>query len=200
VADCILSEFKPYIPKFKKLDMSRGAYDSKTIRWVVKHLLEITFISFVILVMIVIIGSSRSFILTPRAYLELIILSLFLITFYITYYELSERISSKKIEASLRPMLVFFVWGASFTSSGLVATLFIMITNLIINLTETDIANDFRDITSFYIGILLNFLLGGITLVGASLPALQSLLGQSERKAEPSPQCSREGGGGQQDN
>jgi len=84
MADCILSEFKPYIPKLKKLDMSRGAYDSKIIRWAVKHLLEITFIGFVILAMIVIIGLSRSFVLTPRAYLEMIILFLFLMVFYIT--------------------------------------------------------------------------------------------------------------------
>jgi len=118
MADCILSEFKPYIPKLKKLDMSRGTYDSKIIRWVVKHLLELIFAISVTLAMIVILGSSQSFELTPRTYLEMIFLLLFSIAFLITHYELSERIKNRKIEASSRPILAFFIWGVSLTSTG----------------------------------------------------------------------------------
>jgi len=42
-------------------------------------------------------------------------------------------------------------------------TFFAMMINII------DVASNFRDVTNFYVQISLNFLLGGITLVGASL-------------------------------
>jgi len=178
--------------------MSRGAYDSKIIRWAVKHLIELIFAISVILAMIVILGSSQSFELTPRTYLEMIFLFLFTITFLITYNDLSERIKNRKIEVSSRPILAFFIWGVSLTSAGLVATLFVMITNFIVDLTDTNTANNFRDIINIYVQILLNFLLGGITLIGASLPLLPSLFGQSKGETTSTSQSSRESGGGQQ--
>jgi len=60
------------------------------------------------------------------------------------------------------------------------------------------IPKDIREHLSIFLQMSLNFLLGGVTLVGASLPVLQSLYRQSEHKAEPSPQSVREGGSGQQ--
>ena len=178
--------------------MPKGTYSGKIVKWAVKYLLEITFICSVILAMIVILGSSQSFALTSRAYLGMIILSLFSITFFITHYELSERIKNRKIETPSRPILAFFIWGVSLTSAGLVATLFVMITNFIIDLTDTNTANNFKDVISFYAQILLNFLLGGVSLVGASLPLLPSLFGESKGETTSMPQSSRESGGCQQ--
>jgi len=181
-----------------KLDMLNGAYSGKIVKWAVKYLLEITFIGSIILAMIVILSSSQSFILTPRAYLGVIILFLFSITFFVTHYTLSERIKNKKIEASSRPILAFFIWGVSLTSAGLVTTLFVMITNFIIDLTDTNTANNFKDIISFYAQISLNFILGGITLVGASLPLLPSLFGQNKGETTSTHQSSGESGDCQQ--
>jgi len=181
-----------------KLDMPKGTYSGKIVKWAIKYLLEIIFISSVILAMVVILSSSQSVVLTPRAYLGVIILFLFSITFFITHYTLSERIKNRKIETSSRPILAFFIWGVSLTSAGLVATLFVMITNFIIDLTDTNTANNLRDVISFYAQILLNFLLGGVTLVGASLPLLPSLFGQSKGETTSTHQSSRESGGCQQ--
>jgi len=79
----------------------------------------------------------------------------------------------------------------------IVATLFAMITNFIIDLTDTSTANNFRDVISFYAQILLNFLLGGITLIGASLPLLPSLFRQSKSETASTRQSSEESGSNQ---
>jgi len=152
----------------------------------------ITFIIFITFVEIAIIGPPQSLI-PPRTYLEIGFLVLVIVTFGTTYFELLERTKNEKVKASSKLALNFFAWGFSLTFSGLVTTFFAMFVNIM------DINNKFRDVTSFYVQISLNFLIGGITLVGASLPLLPSLFGQSKGETASTLQSSGESGGSQQD-
>jgi len=158
----------------------------------------IIFISLIILATLATINPSP-FVAPPRAYLEVAFAILVMGTFGAIYAELSKRVKSRKVNTSLRLPREFFIWGASLTFSGLMTTFSSMMANVIINFINlTEVANSFRDITNFYVQISLNFLIGGVTLIGASFPLLPSLFGQSEGEAASSSQSSGESGGSQQ--
>jgi len=127
--------------------------------------------------------------LPSRVYLEAGFMIWVIGTFGATLSELYKVVEIEKMEGFSRILLEFFIWGFSLTFSGLMTTFFAMMIDIL------DIGSNFKDVTNFYVQISLNFLLGGITLVGASLPLLPSLVKQRKRRAEPTPQS----GGGKED-
>jgi len=172
-----------------------------TINGIIKRALKdpivLTFIVYVIVATLIIVCPFKFFILTLHTLIGALIFFLVFAILIIAYYDLSERIENRITNPSQVPLLEFFVLGFSLTVSGTATTFFVMYINFIINLTGVYLDN-FKDTINFYVQISLNFLLGGITLVGASLPLLQSLFGQSERKTEQSPHSSGESKGDQQ--
>jgi len=125
----------------------------------------------------------------PRTFLDAAFMVSIVGSIGILHVELSERIKIREVEGFSRLILNFFIVGLSLTSSGLLTT------SLAIVVNAMDVAGKFRDVTNFYVQISLNFLLGGITLVGASLPVLQSLFRQETSQP---PQCNGDSSGGQQ--
>jgi len=187
----MVSRRRLYIPKLKAQIMSKGENGGESRLNRTDLTMLVTFILFIIFAGIAIISPPQS-LMPPRTYLEIGFLALVMVTFSTTYFELLERTKNEKIKASSKLALKFFAWGFSLTFSGLVTTFFAMFVNIM------DINNNFRDVISFYVQISLNLLIGGITLVGASLPILYSLLGQSESETTSTPPSSEESGGGQQ--
>jgi len=86
--------------------------------------------------------------------------------------------------------LEFFIWGFTFTVAGIITAI------TALSVSVTGFKHGLGELLNFYAQLSLNFLIGGVTLVGASLPVLHSLFGQSESKVEPSPQS---GGCGEED-
>jgi len=125
----------------------------------------------------------------PRTFLEAAFMVLIMGSIGILHVELSERIKIKEVEGFSRLILNFFIFGLSLTFSGLLTTSLAMVVNAM------DIAGHLRDVTNFYVQISLNFLIGGVTLVGASLPVLPSLFRQETSQP---PQCNGESSSGQQ--
>jgi len=167
------------------------------------------FVSFIIVITVAVfflmltisdaINSSGRLTLSSRTWLELTFMTWVIGNFLIIYFEISKRIKRGEAEVSVKLLQEFFKWGTSLTFSGLATTIFAMLTSFITTtVNSTDVANSFKDVTNFYVQISLNFLLGGVALVGASFPLLPSLFGQSKDEATSTSQSSRESGGGQQ--
>jgi len=78
-----------------------------------------------------------------------------------------------------RILFELFKFGLAFTFTGLATAIFALAAS------ATGFERGFGEFLSFYAQLALNFLIGGVTLVGASLPAIQPLFKQ---KAE---QCGR---------
>jgi len=86
----------------------------------------------------------------------------------------------------------FFIFGLALTFTGLVVAASALLASI------TLFKYYLGDLLSFYAQLSLNFLLGGVTLVGASLPVLPSLFGQSKGGTTLTPQSSGERGGDEQ--
>jgi len=74
-----------------------------------------------------------------------------------------------------RILFELFKFGIAFTFTGLATAIFALFAS------ATGFERGFGEFLSFYAQLALNFLIGGVTLVGASLPAIQPLF---KRKAE----------------
>jgi len=158
--------------------MSKGTING-IIKRALKDPIVLTFIVYVIVATLIIVCPFKFFITTLRTLIGALIFFLVFAILIIAYYDLSERIENQIMNSSLGPLLEFFVLGFSLTVSGTTTTFFVMYINFIINLTGINLEN-FKDTINFYVQISLNFLLGGITVVGASLPVLQSLLDKAK--------------------
>jgi len=129
----------------------------------------------------------------PRTFLDVAFMVLIASGFGIIYVELFERLKIRELKGLSRLVLNFFIFGISLTASGLAATSLAMVVNAM------DVAGNYRDVINFYVQISLNFLLGGVTLVGASLPLLPSLFRQNKCETASTRQSSGESGDCQQD-
>jgi len=130
----------------------------------------------------------------------------------ILIFVLSICYSCSKINSSNSIFTSFVRIGVALLITGLLATglITVIFVAFYMSFTNTSpitpcgcvytpgIPEDIREHLSIFLQMSLNFLLAGVGLVGASLPAFQSLYKQSEHKAEPSHQSSGESGGGQQ--
>jgi len=122
-------------------------------------------------------------------------------------YSYSQVNSSKSMPASLLRV------GISLLITGLFATILIIVVYIelfnsftkIIPIDSPDACNcvnvpsvpeDVREHLNIFLQMAFNFLLGGVGLIGASLPVLQSLFRQETSQP---PQCSGESGGSRQD-
>jgi len=114
-------------------------------------------------------------------------------SFFAVNFEFYNRlVKIRKVNGFSWLFVEFFTWGLSLTFSGLTATSLAMVVNLL------DVANKFSEVVNFYVQISLNFILGGVTLIGASLPVVHSLFGQSKGETASTPQSSGESGDCQQ--
>jgi len=109
-------------------------------------------------------------------------------TFAASYLLTRELLAGAKAKGFVALSLEFFTWGFTFTVTGLVTAI------TALSLSVTGFKHGLGELLNFYAQISLNLLIGGVTLIGASFPILQSLFGQGERKAEPSPPSSGESG------
>jgi len=123
---------------------------------------------------------------------QTLFLSAMIISFWYAFSKVKKFQSIIKAKDPLASLFSpFFTLGLGFTLSGIAATL------LALAITPS-VSDKTREFLNMYLQVSLNFLLGGITLVGASLPLLVLLVGQHKHKAEPSPQSSGESGSSQQ--
>jgi len=116
-----------------------------------------------------------------------------LLSFSFAFFGILFNIKSKDPLVSL--FYLFLTLGIGFALSGVITTLLIL---SVIATLDVSHENNIKELLSIYLQVSLHFLLGGISLVGVALPVLPSLVGQRERRVEPSPQSSGESGGSQQ--
>jgi len=90
-------------------------------------------------------------------------------------------------------LLWFATIGLTLTFTGLVTAASILLASM------TGFRHGLGELLNFYAQLSLNFLIGGVTLVGASLPVLHSLFEQGKGETASTPQSSEESGGSQQD-
>jgi len=118
---------------------------------------------------------------------EFIFVFSFIVTLSATWSFIQRNLAGVKIEGFTKSLLML---GLTFTFTGFATALFALVAS------PMAFKHGLGEFLSLYTQIALNFLLGGLGLIGASLTALQSL---SKQGASQPPQCSGESGGGQQD-
>jgi len=118
--------------------------------------------------------------------LESILVLSFVVTLSATWSFIQRNLASVKIGGFTKFLLML---GLTLTFTGFVASFYALLAGLI------GFKRGLGEFLNLYTQISLNFLLGGLGLIGASLPALQSL---SKQEASQPPQCGGEGGGSQQ--
>jgi len=118
--------------------------------------------------------------------LELLLVFSLIVTLLATWSFLQRNLASVKIEGFTKVLLML---GLTLAFTGFVTPFYALLAGLI------GFKRGLGEFLNLYTHISLNFLLGGLSLIGASLTALQSL---SKHGASQPPQCSGEGGGSQQ--
>jgi len=123
---------------------------------------------------------------------ELILVSAFANAFFASYLLIRAPLPGAKAMGFTALLREFFILGLTLTFTGLITATTTLLSSI------TGFKHGIGELLSFYAQLSLNFLIGGVTLVGASLPVLPSLFGQSKGETTSTPQSSRESGGGQQ--
>ena len=120
--------------------------------------------------------------------LELALAFAFIAIFYVTWHFINKVTKNIKVEGVTAFQLTLFRLGVAFTLTGVITALLSMWASTAAFRLGLDKFLGFYADTSFKV------LTGGITLIGASFPMLQSLYKQETSQR----QCGGEGGGGQQ--
>jgi len=118
--------------------------------------------------------------------LELILVSSFVVTLSATWSFMQRNLASVKIEGFTKFLLMLSL---TLAFTGFVTSFYALLAGPI------GFKHGLGEFLNLYTQIALNFLLGGLALIGASLTALQSL---SKQGASQPPQCNGESGGSQQ--
>jgi len=121
--------------------------------------------------------------------LELALAFAFIAIFHVTWLFISKVTENIKVEGFTAFQLFLFRLGVAFTITGVVTALLSMWASTAAFRLGLD------EFLRFYADTSFKVLTGGITLIGASFPMLQSLYKQG---ASQPPQCGGEGGSGQQ--
>jgi len=108
--------------------------------------------------------------------INLIFVSGFIYIFTSAYWTVSsvieETIADTATVGIARILYELFKLGLALTFTSLATAIFALAASI------TGFERDLGEFLSFYAQLALNFLIGGVTLVGASLPAIQPLLKQ----------------------
>jgi len=118
---------------------------------------------------------------------EFIFVFSFAVTLFATWSFVQRNLASVKIEGFTKSLLML---GLTLTFTGFATALFALAAS------PMAFKRGLGEFLSLYTQLSLNFLLGGLSLIGASLPALQSL---SKQGASQPTQCGGESGDRQQD-
>jgi len=119
--------------------------------------------------------------------LEFILVISFAFTLFATWSFMQRNLASVKIEGFTKTLLVL---GLTLAFTGFITSFFALLASPI------GFKRGLGEFLDFYVQLSLNFLLGGLALIGASLPALQPL---SKQEASQPLQCGGESGDRQQD-
>jgi len=125
---------------------------------------------------LVIIATFKPEVLPPIGFsVNMIFIYGFMWIFILAYWTFSSIVETEVNTTAVgtaRILLELFKIGLAFTFTGLATAIFALAAS------ATGFERGLGEFLSFYAQLALNFLIGGVTLVGASLPAIQPLLKQ----------------------